>query len=328
LKKVGKERKLCYQKEAKPMTRTSNRPLHWIKWTLVSLLALTLFSGIGFYLRPVSYLNAWTYLHEDLTGIESRTVQVGGHRVHFLAEGPANGPAVVLVHGLGANAEYWRNLAPYLAQSGFRVYIPDLIGYGRSERPADFSYSVRDEATVVVGFMDALGLMKVELGGWSMGGWIAVLVAAEHPERVSRLVLFDAAGLSVPPTFDTALFTPSTVAQLDELKALLSPHPQPIPAFIARDILRNFRRNGWVVQRALATMLTAQDVIDNVLPQLKMPVLLEWGALDRVTPLSDGDIMHRLIPQSQLDVFAGCGHMAPIECSAALGPKFVAFARE
>lgn len=310
------------------MTKTINRPLRWIRWTLVSLFALALIAGVGFYFRPVSYLNAWTYLHEDLTGIESRSVQVGGHRVHYLAEGPANGPAVVLVHGLGANAEYWRNLAPYLAQSGFRVYIPDLVGYGRSDHPADFSYSVRDEAAVVVGFMDALSLKQVELGGWSMGGWIAVLVAAEYPERVSRLVLFDAAGLNVPPTFDTALFTPSTVAQLNELEALLSPQPQPIPAFIARDILRIFRRDGWVVERALATMFSAQDVIDNVLPQLKMPVLLVWGSLDQITPLSDGESMHRLIPQSQLDVFAGCGHMAPIECSAALGPKVVVFARE
>jgi pimeloyl-ACP methyl ester carboxylesterase len=248
--------------------------------------------------------------------------------VHYLAEGPANGPVVVLVHGLGASAEHWSNLAPYLAQSGFRVYIPDLIGYGRSEQPADFSYSVRDEAAVVVRFMDALSLKQVELGGWSMGGWIAALVAAEHPDRVSRLMLFDSAGLNVPPTFDTSLFIPSTAAQLDQLKALLSPQPQPIPAFIARDILRNFRLNGWVVERALATMLTAQDVVDNVLPQLKMPVLLVWGSLDRVTPLSDGDIMHRLIPQSQLDVFAGCGHMAPSECSAEVGPKVVAFAQQ
>jgi pimeloyl-ACP methyl ester carboxylesterase len=234
----------------------------------------------------------------------------------------------VLVHGLGANAEYWRNLAPYLAHSGFRVYIPDLLGYGRSEQPADFSYSVRDEAAVVVGFMDALGLKQVELGGWSMGGWIAVLVAAQHPERLSRLMLFDAAGLNDPPTFDTSLFTPSTVAQLNQLLALLSPQPQPIPAFVARDILRNFRLNGWVIQRSLSTMLTGQDVVDNLLPQLKMPVLLVWGTLDRVTPLDRGETMHRLIPQSELDVFPGCGHMAPIECSAAVGPKVVAFAHK
>jgi pimeloyl-ACP methyl ester carboxylesterase len=328
LKKVGKERKVCYQKEDKPMPETANHPFRWIMWTLVSLLALALLAGVGFYFRPVSYLNAWTYLQEDLSGIESRSVQVAGHRVHYLAEGPANGPVVVLVHGLGGSAEHWRNLAPYLAQSGFRVYIPDLLGYGRSEQPADFSYSVRDEAAVVVGFMDALGLKQVEVGGWSMGGWIAVLVAAEHPERVSRLTLFDSAGLDVQPTFDTALFTPSTVDQLNQLEALLSPHPQPIPAFIAHDILRNFRRDGWIVQHALATMLTGQDAVDKVLPQFKMPVLLVWGSLDQITPPSDGEMMHRLIPQSQLDVFPGCGHMAPLECSAAVGPKVVAFAHE
>jgi pimeloyl-ACP methyl ester carboxylesterase len=310
------------------MNKPINPPMQWIKRSLWSLLVLALLATTGFFLRPVSYLNAWVYLHEDLSGIQSRSVEVAGHHVHYLAEGPANGPVVVLVHGLGARAEYWDNLAPYLAKSGFRVYIPDLIGCGRSDRPADFSYSVRDEAAVVVGFMDALDLKQVELGGWSMGGWISVLVAAQHPERVIRLMLFDAAGLDVPPPFDTALFTPSTVAQLDELKALLSPRPQPIPAFLARDILRNFRLNGWVIQRALATMLTAQDVVDNVLPQLKMPVLLVWGSLDRITPLDLGETMHRLIPHSELDVFASCGHMAPIECSAAIGPRVVAFAQQ
>jgi pimeloyl-ACP methyl ester carboxylesterase len=312
------------------MTKPASRPTRWIELSLLSVLALALIATAGFFLRPVSYFNAWTYLHENFSGIESRAVQVAGHRVHYLAEGPANGPVVVLVHGLGARAEDWGGLAPDLAKSGFRVYIPDLVGYGRSDRPADFSYSVRDEAAVVMGFMDALGLKQVELGGWSMGGWIAVLVAAQHPERVSRLMLFDAAGLYVPPSFDTALFTPSTAGQLHQLQTLLSPQPQPIPAFVVRDILRNFRRNGWVIQRALAAMLTARDVVDNDLPHLKMPVLLIWGSLDRVTPLAQGEAMFRLIsvPNSRLEIFPGCGHMAPIECSAAVGPKVVAFARQ
>jgi pimeloyl-ACP methyl ester carboxylesterase len=294
----------------------------------VTLLLLVVTAGAGFYFFPVSYYNEWTYLHEDFSGIESRSVQVEGHRVHYLAEGPTNGSAVVLVHGLGAKAEDWGALPQYISKAGFRVYIPDLVGYGRSERPRDFSYSVRDEASVVIGFMDSLGLKQVELGGWSMGGWVAVIAAEEHPERVSRLMLFDAAGLKVPPSYDTALFVPSNFDQLRQLQALLSPRPRPIPPFVARDILRNFRHNGWVIQRALATMLTGRDVIDGDLPQLKMPVLLAWGALDRITPLSQGETMHRLIPKSELDAIPGCGHMAPIECSAAVGPKVVAFARQ
>ncbi len=310
------------------MTKPTNRSRRWIRWTLWFLLAFALMTTGGFFLYPVSYFNAWTYLREDFSGVESRAVRVDGYRVHYLAEGPADGQAIVLVHGLGARADDWSYLAPYLAQAGFRVYMPDLVGYGRSERPAHFSYSVRDEAGIVVDFMNTMGIRRAEIGGWSMGGWIAVLVAAEHPQLVSRLMLFDAAGLRVEPPFDTALFTPSTRAQLSQLQALLTPRPRPIPAFIAGNLLRNFRHNGWVIQRALATMLSGQDVVDGLLPQLKMPVLLAWGSLDRITPLAQGETMHRLIPQSQLDVFAGCGHLAPMECATVEGPKVVAFARE
>lgn len=293
----------------------------------ISVIVLALLAGAGFFVRPVSYFDGWMYLREDLSSIESRFVQVAGHRVHYLAEGPASGPVVVLVHGLGGRAEDWRYLAPYLVRAGYRVYIPDLIGYGRSDKPADFSYSVRYEAAIVVGFMDALGLKQVNLEGWSMGGWITVLIAVEHPERVQRLVLFDSAGLYVRPAWNTALFTPTSAAELAQLNALLMPNPPHVPDFVANDILRTVRRNGWIVQRSVEQMLTAQDVTDTLLPQLTMPVLVVWGSLDHIIPLDQGQTTHRLIPQSQLDVIPGCGHMAPLQCSAQIAPTLVAFAQ-
>lgn len=292
---------------------------------LFSLLALATLIAAGFFLRPVSYFNALMYMREDFSGIESRNVRVEGIRVHYLAEGPANGPVIVLVHGLGSRAEDWRNLAPYLVGAGFRVYLPDLPGYGRSEKPANFSYSVHDEATVVVGFLDALGLKQVDLAGWSMGGWIAELVAARHPERVNRLILFDAAGLYVIPDWNTDLFMPSSAAQLGQLDDLLMPHPPQIPSYVARDILRLSHQHAWVMRRAIDTMLTAEDVTDKLLPELKMPVLIEWGELDRITPATEGRTIHQLIPQSQLNVIAGCGHLAPLECAGQIGPQVVAF---
>jgi len=302
--------------------------MRWLKRALLILLLLAVAGGIEFYLRPVSYFNESIYLGEDLAGIESRTIQVSGYRVHYLAEGPQNGPAIVLVHGLGSRAEDWRMLAPYLAKAGFRVYLPDLLGFGRSQQPTDFSYAVRDQAAVVLGFIDALGLKQVELGGWSMGGWIAELIAIQHPERVSRLILFDAAGLNVKPVWNTDLFTPTTAEQLSELDTLLMPNPPPVPAFIARDILRGVRQHGWVIKRAMAQMLTAQDVTDTLLPQLKMPVLIIWGSLDQITPLALGQTMNRLIPQSQLNVIAGCGHLAPLQCAPDIGPALVRFAQQ
>ena len=288
---------------------------------------LVLVAGIGFWERPVSYFNEALYLRECLSGVENHTVQVAGYRVHYLAEGPAGGPVVVLVHGLGGRAEDWRELAPYFAKAGYRVYLPDLPGYGRSEQPTGFSYSVRDEAHVVVGFLDALGLKQVGLGGWSMGGWIAQLVASEHPERVNRLMLFDAAGIEQKPDWDTGLFTPTTPAQLDQLNALLMPKPPKVPGFVARDILRVSNQNAWVIHRAVATMLTAQDTTDNLLPGLRMPVLIVRGAEDLITSPRQAETMHRLLPQSDLEVFPGCGHLAPGQCAAQVGPKAMEFLR-
>jgi pimeloyl-ACP methyl ester carboxylesterase len=299
--------------------------MRWLWRVLVTTVALALLGGIAFLLRPVSFFDISMYLHEDFSGIASRDVRVEGIRVHYLVEGPADGPVVVLVHGLGGSAEDWRNLTPYLVNAGFRVYRPDLPGYGRSQRSRDFSYSVRDEASVVVGFLDALGLKQVDLGGWSMGGWIVQLVASGHPDRVQRLMLFDSAGLDVTPNWNTNLFMPRSAAELDQLDALLMPHPPHIPAYVARDILRNSHHHSWVIGRALDTMLSAADVTDKLLPELRMPVLIEWGEVDRITPVAEAETIHRLIPQSQLDVMAGCGHLAPLECATQMGPKVVGF---
>lgn len=303
------------------------RPIQKLQWVLGVMGAFILAIAIGFWERPVSYFNELLYFQMDVAGAQSDSVTVAGHRIHYYVQGPSGGPAVVLVHGLGGHAEDWRNLAPYLTHAGYRVYTPDLPGYGRSQQPTDFSYSIPDEVGVVVGFMDAMGLKQVDLGGWSMGGWIVQRVAYEHPERVRRLILFDSAGLYETPAWNTALFTPESTGELDELDALLMPHPPKVPGFIARDILRKSSENAWVIQRALKTMLTGHDSTDSVLPQLKMPVLIVWGELDRITPLSQGEKMHRLVPQSQLDVIEGCGHLAPVQCADKIGPGFVEFLR-
>jgi pimeloyl-ACP methyl ester carboxylesterase len=286
---------------------------------------LLVVATVGFWLRPVSYLNSLMYAQEFFSGIHSRSVTVSGYRVHYNAEGPANGPVIVLVHGLGSRAEDWSNLAAYLSKAGFQVYMPDLPGYGRSAKPAGFSYSVHDEAEIVAGFMDALGLKQVDLGGWSMGGAIAQHVAFSHPEHVRRLMLFDSAGLAVMPKWDLRLFTPDSPAQLAQLDALLMPAPPDVPGFIARDIVRLSKKNAWVIDRAIDSMLTWQDATDKLLPQLKMPVLIVWGDKDQIVPLSQGETMHSLVPQSQLDIVPGCGHLAPRQCTAQVGPDVVQF---
>jgi len=297
-------------------------------WTLAVIAILVIAIGVGFYERPVDYLKGLVYLQMALAGVHSRNVTVAGHRMHYDVQGPDDGPPVVFVHGLGGQAEDWRNLAPSLRAAGYRVYMPDLFGYGRSEKPADFSYSIPDEAAAVVAFMDAMGLKQVDLGGHSMGGWIVQKIAADHPDRIRKLMLFDSAGLAEKPAWNTALFIPASAAELDELDVLLMPNPPPVPPFVARDILRISHSHAWVMRRALDSMLTGRDATDSMLPQLKMPVLIVWGQLDHIMPLEQGEKMHQLVPQSQLDVLEGCGHLAPIQCADRVGPTVRDFLKQ
>ncbi len=106
------------------------------------------------------------------------------------------------------------------------------------------------------------------------------------------------------------------------------PVPPKVPGFIAKDIVRLSKKNAWVIHRAIDSMMTGQDATDKLLPELKMPVLLVWGGEDRITPLSQGETMHRLVPQSQLDVIPGCGHLAPRQCAAQIAPNLVAFEKQ
>jgi pimeloyl-ACP methyl ester carboxylesterase len=301
------------------------KPVRKLVWSAMIVIGLILAVLIGFWARPLSYFNALTYVQLRLAGAHSAEVTVGGYRLHYYVMGPSQGSPVVLVHGLGGRCEDWRNLGPYLVRAGFRVYMPDLPGFGRSDRPADFSYSIPDQAATVVAFMDAMGLKQVDLGGWSMGGWIVQKIAADHPDRIARLMLFDSAGIHEVPVWDTRLFTPTSAIELDQLDALLMPHPPQVPAFISADILRVSRQHSWIIHRALVSMLSGRDATDALLPQLKMPVLIVWGGKDLITPLSQGEKIHQLLPQSQLEVVPECGHLAPVQCADRIGPTVAQF---
>ena len=297
-------------------------------WIAILLLFVIAITGFSFWSWPLEFFGVFSQLRMILIGAHSEFTTVNGYHVHYYVLGPANGQPVVLVHGLGGRAEDWVKLAPYLAKAEYRVYLPDLPGYGQSERPANFSYSVSDEASVVLGFCDVLGLKKVDLGGWSMGGWIVQLVAAWHPERVKRLMLFDSAGLHVHPDWDIQLFTPVSALQIEKLDKLLMPNPPHVPDFVVAAILRYSRKHAWVMHRAIDSMLQGGETTDNLLPDIKMPVLLVWGKMDQIIPLSQGEKMHQLLPNSKLDVVPGCGHLAPNECAGQIGPVVVNFLKK
>jgi hypothetical protein len=108
-------------------------------WCICGVLALL--AALGVWERPISglYFKGIIPLRLCFAGAESRSVIVAGIRIHYDVLEPVSGPPVVLVHGLGGRAEEWLDLAHFLVKAGYRVYLPDLPGYGHSEMPTSFS---------------------------------------------------------------------------------------------------------------------------------------------------------------------------------------------
>jgi pimeloyl-ACP methyl ester carboxylesterase len=222
---------------------------------------------------------------------------------------------LLLVHGLGARGEDWREMIPVMAARGFHVYAPDLPGYGRSSKPADANYSIAMEEAAVVSFMQAVHLPRADVGGWSMGGWVSMKLALDRPEMVDRLVVYDSAGIYFPASFGPELFVPVDAPGVTRLVKILSPHPGPMPDFVMRAVLKKIARNGWVVQRSMTAMTSGSDLLDFRLHDIRQPTLVVWGAEDELIPLEVGKKIHEGIPNSSLKVVDRCGHLAPLECS-------------
>lgn len=116
-------------------------------------------------------------------------IRVSGHRIAYLEQG--EGPPVLLLHGIPTSSLLWRNVIPGLAQNR-RVIAPDLLNYGKSDKPRDANVSIEAQSRLILGIMDALGIHRADVVAHDIGGGIAQLMAVNHPERINRLVLADA----------------------------------------------------------------------------------------------------------------------------------------
>lgn len=316
---------------ATPPLERRKRAWRTIRRLLFTVLLLLVLLVVFALLRPLTVLwfAAQTRLLFDGIHSDSTSIPFAGHphvRIHYYAGG--SGAPIVLVHGLGARAEDWANLMPQLVRDHHRVYALDLPGYGRSAWP-DAAYSIPELSAAVEAFIDNRHLAHTDLAGWSMGGWIAMRVALDEPQRIRRLVILDSAGTRFPLTWDTSLFEPDTPAKLAALDNLLMPGPAPrVPGFIQHDVFRFVAKHGWVVKRNMDSMLTGRDLLDGQLAELKMPMLIVWGKQDHLIPVTVGEQIHRAVAQSELEVFDGCGHLAAAECAAQVGPVLKGFLDE
>jgi pimeloyl-ACP methyl ester carboxylesterase len=146
----------------------------------------------------------------DLEGfsLAKQFTHVGEARVAYRDEG--TGPPVVLLHGCPFSGFVWRNILPGLAAAGHRCLAPDLLGLGDTETPPDGDWSLPAQAATVIGWLDVLGLERVAVVGHDHGGAVAQLLAAQHPERIDRLVLSNVEAYDNWPSSDERPFIGAT----------------------------------------------------------------------------------------------------------------------
>ena len=287
---------------------------------LLVVMLLVLIGAVVFYERPLWVDMQVTHFGLFLARVQSNYVMTPEGRMHYYeAESriPGGGVPLVLVHGLGDRAESWAPMLKRLKRAGFHVYAPDLLGYGRSPKPANSDYSIATQEKFVADFVQAIGLQKPDVGGWSMGGWIALKLALDQPQMVDRVVVYDSAGLRVQVPGGADLFHPTNETEMQHLAELLEPHAEPLPGFVLKDALRVFGEKQWVVDRGVQSMESGNDFVADRLGALTEPLLIVWGSDDELLPLATyGREMHTLDPRSELDIVEGCGHLAPKTCAS------------
>jgi pimeloyl-ACP methyl ester carboxylesterase len=180
---------------------------------------------------------------------------------------------------------------------GHRIVAPDLLGYGESDAP-DIQYAIPEQSAMVMDLLDSLRLAQVDLLGFSMGGWVALTLTRDHPERVRRLVLVGSGGLRFPTNVTPAFFVPTSLEQFRAIEQAQS--GRRTPDFLARDLVRTSEARAWALLRSGTSLLSFRDALDGHLATIETPTLLIWGEGDRLIPYDVGQRMAHELPHARL----------------------------
>lgn len=274
--------------------------------------------------KMLTRANAVAWTNEISHAENSRFVEVDGATVHYQEFGDARKPTLILIHGYTASTYVWHAAAPLLAENDFHVVAVDLIGFGYSEKPAAFDYSIAAQARVVARFMNRLGIGRATIVGSSYGGAVAATLALDYAERVEKLVLVNA--VINDEVKNTALLKLAAVPVFGEV---VSPFLLDSKRFFKRRMRSTIApANHHLITdervESIARPLNAADAHRSVLATARgwdanriesdasfiaQPTLLVWGEDDSIIPVRNGEKLHDAILHSRLVVFKNCGHV-------------------
>ena len=254
---------------------------------------------------------------------EGRYAQLAnGRRIHYLDEG--QGPVVVWLHGSGNGAcghSNFKGNYPALVKAGYRCIVPDLIGFGYSDKPTDVEYPLSFFVECVKQALDVIGVSKYTLLGNSLGGAVALGFALEHPQSVERLVLMAPGGLNDLPDYlampgMAAMFQlfapgapPLTPERMKEffIKAFVV-NPAVVDDQLVRERFELMKlQNPQVMKTMKVPNLTAR------LPEIACPALTLWGLNENMMPDSGILRLAKGLTNGRMVLVPKCGHWVMIE---------------
>jgi 4,5:9,10-diseco-3-hydroxy-5,9,17-trioxoandrosta-1(10),2-diene-4-oate hydrolase len=244
-----------------------------------------------------------------------------GYRIHYLDEG--SGPVVVFLHGSGTGACGYSNFKgnyPALVKAGYRVILPDLIGFGYSDKPDNVEYPLSFFVECVKQTLDAIGISQYTLVGNSLGGAVALGFALAHPQNVERLILMAPGGVSDMPDYQAmpgmaALFAhlatgkPFTHETMKAffIKAFVVDPASVDDALVAERIELMKLQNPQVMKTMKVPNMTAR------LGEIKAQTLALWGINENMMPENGILRLAKGIPNCRMVLVPNCGHWVMIE---------------
>ena len=248
-----------------------------------------------------------------------------------------SGSAVVLIHGFGSSIYTWKDVIRVLAERHDVVAL-DLPGFGESDRPANLS--LEDLPRAVIGLMQRLGIARAALVGSSLGGATAAIVAVTAPERVSRLVLIDAAGFNMDPEARPGMvrLTTSWAAPLlgllpgkrliveQSLRQVFHDDALVTPERVSEYLAPAQRPGTFAALRSLgASFGVRPSRVAEALAGIQAPTLVIWGDDDRWIPLAHADRFVAAIAGARKVVVPACGHLPQEEKPAEVARLLLEF---
>ncbi|PWE17920.1 alpha/beta hydrolase [Marinicauda salina] len=278
------------------------------------LLAVIVVAVLVWLSRPVddATLEARYFTDED------RYVEAAGFEWRVRESGPADAPALVLIHGFSHSLEAFEPWAERL-DNDYRVIRFELPGHGLTDPAPDEAYS--NEATVdqVSALLEEIAPEQFFLGGNSLGGLVAWRYAAAHPERVSGLVLVSPGGYSINGVTEEPVAVPPPVAML------LRTAPEPGVRAMTEQLYADPSRLGDADVERIRAMMRGEGAAEAliarlevftlpdpepVLSEIETPTLILWGEQDAMVPVEHGARFEAAMPNAELVVFDDAGHVA------------------